>query len=99
MFAVIQTLVEVLDIYLWIVIAWVVLSWLVQFGMVNRYNQFVATASDLLDRLTEPALRPIRSVVPLVGGIDLSPLVLIVAIHFLQRFLIIDLMRMMGGLY
>src|SRR3954468_17591305 len=67
---------EILEIYKWVVIAWIVLSWLISFNVVNTRNRFVYVVSDVLYRVTEPVLRPIRRVVPNVGGLDLSPLVL-----------------------
>jgi YggT family protein len=64
-----------------------VLSWLVAFNIVNTSNRFVYMVGDFLHRITEPALRPIRSIVPVMGGVDLSPMVLILAIIFLQGVL------------
>ena len=84
----IDVTIRVLDLYLIVIIASVILSWLVAFQVVNMYNRFVNTVGQVLSRLTEPALRPIRRVLPNLGGIDLSPLVLIFAIYFLQEVLI-----------
>ncbi len=78
---------KVLDIYKFIVLAMVIMSWLVAFNVVNMRNRFVAQVSDILSRLTEPALRPIRRVIPAVGGLDLSPLILFLLIWFLQNLL------------
>ena len=77
----------VIEIYVWILIASAILSWLVAFGVVNTYNRFVNTIGEVLYRLTEPALRPIRSFLPNLGGIDLSPLVLILLLFFLRNLL------------
>jgi YggT family protein len=77
----------VIDLYLWVVIIWVIMSWLVSFQVVNTHNRFVYLISDFLHRLTEPALRPIRRVVPYIGGIDLSPFVLILTLYFLRLLL------------
>ncbi len=74
----------VIDLYIWAVIISVVLSWLVHFGVVNTGNQFVSMVGDFLWRLTQPALRPIRRYVPNLGGMDLSPLILILGLIFLQ---------------
>ena len=76
-----------LNIYFWILVASVIMSWLLAFGVVNTSNQFVSTLSDFLFRVTEPALRPIRKILPSFGGLDISPILLILAIHFLQEFL------------
>ncbi len=74
----------VIDLYIWAVIISVVLSWLVHFGVVNTGNRFVSMVGDFLWRLTQPALRPIRRYVPNLGGMDLSPLILILCLIFLQ---------------
>jgi YggT family protein len=74
----------VIGIYIWILIAWVVLSWLVNFNVVNARNPVVHTIGDFLNRLTEPLLRPIRSVIPSMGGLDISPVVLILALWFVR---------------
>ena len=73
----------VIDIYFWIILASVVLSWLVAFNIVNRSNPFVRQAGSALERLTEPLLRPIRRFMPDLGGIDISPIVLLIAMQFL----------------
>jgi YggT family protein len=74
----------VITIYIWLLIAQAVLSWLLAFGVVNRYNRVVAASSDFLWRITEPLLRPIRSVIPDLGGIDISPVILILLLYFLR---------------
>lgn len=76
-----------LQLYTWAIIISAILSWLVAFNVVNTSNQIVYTIGDFLYRITEPALRPIRRFLPSLGGIDLSPLVLILAIFFLQSVL------------
>jgi YggT family protein len=80
-----------IDIYIWLLIAQAVLSWLLAFGIVNRHNQIVAMVADMLWRLTEPALRPIRSFLPNLGGIDISPVILILLLVFLRRLLVFDI--------
>ncbi|MGH7093594.1 MAG: YggT family protein [Stellaceae bacterium] len=74
-----------IEIYIWLLIAQAVLSWLLAFGVINRYNRGVAVVGDFLYRVTEPALRPIRSILPNFGGIDISPVVLILLLVFLRR--------------
>jgi YggT family protein len=76
----------VLGLYLWIVIAGAVMSWLVAFDVINLRNRFVATIYDTCERLTTPVLNPIRKVIPNLGGVDLSPVALIIGIQFLQNF-------------
>jgi YggT family protein len=75
---------EVIWLYTCLLIAQAILSWLVSFGIVNRYNRVVATVGDFLWRITEPLLRPIRRVLPDLGGIDISPVVLILLLWFLD---------------
>ena len=77
-------LIEVLEIYKWIVIAAVIVSWLTAFNVINQHNQFVRTLLRILIALTEPVFRPIRKVLPSIGGLDLSPIVVFVIIWFLQ---------------
>ena len=74
----------VLELYQIVLIVWVVFSWLAAFDVVNTSNGFVRSAMNVLWRLTEPALRPVRRVVPLVAGLDFSPLILLLAIYFLR---------------
>ena len=76
----------VLGLYLWVVIAGAVMSWLVAFDVINLRNRFVATIYDTCERLTTPVLNPIRKVIPNLGGVNLSPVALIIGIQFLQNF-------------
>jgi YggT family protein len=77
----------VIDLYIWVLIAAAILSWLVAFNVLNTRNRFVYLLGDFLTRVTEPALRPIRRVLPTLGGVDLSPLVLILLLVFAQQVL------------
>ena len=77
-----------IDLYMWIVIIGVVLSWLVAFNVVNTTNRFIFMVGDFPHRATEPALGRIRRYVPNLGGMDVSPMVLIILLMFLQRFII-----------
>ena len=70
--------------YIYMLIAQAVLSWLLAFGIVNRFNRVVAMAGDFLWRITEPALRPIRSFLPNLGGLDISPVIVILLLMFLD---------------
>jgi YggT family protein len=74
-----------LDIYFWIVIAMAIFSWLVAFNVVNTRNPGVAMIGDFLYRITEPVLRPIRNMLPNLGGIDISPVILFLIIIFIQK--------------
>ena len=77
----------ILELYMWVVIASVILSWLIAFNVINTRNPFVHQIGDFLYRATEPVLRPIRNLLPNLGGIDLSPLVLILLLVFVRRLL------------
>jgi len=87
MLALISTIDLALGIYWWIVILSAVFSWLYAFNVVNPSNQFVGMVGNALYRLTEPALRPIRQILPDLGGIDISPIVLLLAIFFIRQLL------------
>ena len=78
---------KVIDIYTWIVIASAIASWLVAFGVVNTRNQVIRWIIDFLYRITEPALRPIRRVLPNLGGVDISPVILLLGLFFLRSLL------------
>jgi YggT family protein len=73
-----------LELYIWLLIASAILSWLIAFNVVNTRNQVVSTIGEFLYRITEPALRPIRNVMPNLGGIDISPVILILIIIFIR---------------
>ncbi|QND68022.1 YggT family protein [Mesorhizobium loti] len=88
MLALIQTIVMALDLYWWIIIASAIFSWLYAFNVVNSKNQFVGSIGNMLYRLTEPALRPIRRFMPDLGGIDISPIVLLLILFFLRQFIL-----------
>ncbi len=77
----------VIDLYVWVIIIGAVLSWLVAFNVVNTSNRFVWGVGDFVHRISEPALRPIRSILPNLGGIDISPLVLILLLIFAKQLL------------
>jgi YggT family protein len=77
-----------IDLYIWLLIASAVLSWLVAFNVVNTRNSIVATIGEFLYRITEPALRPIRNMLPNLGGIDISPVILIILLLFLKQFVV-----------
>ncbi|MBM3543061.1 MAG: YggT family protein [Alphaproteobacteria bacterium] len=77
-------IVLVIDLYIWVVIISAILSWLIAFNVVNTSNRFVYTVAEVLYRVTEPALRPIRNVIPNLGGIDISPVILILFLLFIR---------------
>ena len=75
------------DLYIWIIIIGAIMSWLVAFNIINPTNQFVYMVIDFIYRITEPALRPIRRVITNFGSVDISPIVLILGLIFLQMVL------------
>jgi len=87
MYAVFATIYLILDVLWFFVIVSAILSWLLAFGVVNRHNQVVGTIWQILNSVTEPLLRPIRSILPHINGIDLSPILLLIAIFFVRTFL------------
>ena len=86
--ALLDVILIALQLYVWILIAAAVVSWLIAFNVVNTRNQVVAMLADFLYRITEPALRPIRNIMPNLGGIDISPVILILIIYFIQQVII-----------
>ncbi|WP_375573062.1 YggT family protein [Ahrensia marina] len=86
--AVLDVIMLALNLYWWVIIISAILSWLVAFNVVNPRNQVVGTIGQVVHNLTEPALRPIRRFLPNMGGIDLSPIVLLFGIFFLQQLIV-----------
>src|SRR3546814_10873571 len=84
----IRILLYVLQLYIWVLIISAILRWLVAFNVVNTSNRVVYLVGDVLYRLTEPALRPIRRFIPYLGGIDISPVVLLLGIVFVPMVLV-----------
>ena len=78
---------RVIDIYFYILVVNIVLSWLVAFNVVNMQNRFVATILYATNRLTDPLLNPIRRVLPNLGGIDISPIIIILLLPFFRNIL------------
>jgi YggT family protein len=78
-----------LQLYIYLLVAAAVLSWLIAFNVVNVRNQFVGMVADFLYRITEPALRPIRNLMPNLGGIDISPVILIFIIIFIRYVILL----------
>jgi YggT family protein len=84
-YAVVNLLFTIIDLYWWVVIAMAVMSWLIAFDVVNTRSRAVYSLWSALNALTEPVLRPIRSVLPSFGGLDISPIVLLLALQFLRN--------------
>ncbi|MEM9630168.1 YggT family protein [Roseibium sp. SCP14] len=86
-----------LELYTYVIIASAIFSWLYAFNIVNSSNQFINSIGRVLYNLTEPALRPIRRFMPDLGGVDISPVILLLAIIFLRQIIIINLMPLFRG--
>ena len=82
--AVLDVILLVLQMYTYVIIVVAIMSWLIAFNVINVYNNVVRTIWDALNAVTEPALRPIRRMLPNFSGLDLSPLVLLLLIFLLQ---------------
>jgi YggT family protein len=85
--AILDIVLIVLDLYVWLLIASAILSWLIAFNVINTRNQFVSAVAEFLYRITEPVLSPIRNRLPSMGGLDISPVIVILIILFLQRII------------
>jgi YggT family protein len=81
---VIEVLIAILDIYWWLVIIQAIASWLIAFNILNTHSRPVSMILDFLYRITEPALRPIRQFVPSFGGLDVTPIILLLIIWFVR---------------
>jgi YggT family protein len=87
MIALFQTIDLALNLYTWVLIAGAIFSWLYAFNVINSSNSFVNSIGTMLYNLTEPALRPIRRVMPNLGGIDISPIILLLIIFFIRSLM------------
>jgi len=83
--AILDIILIILDIYVWLLIASAILSWLIAFNVVNTRNSVVSAIGEFLYRITEPVLRPIRNLLPNFGGLDISPIIVILIIMLIQR--------------
>jgi YggT family protein len=84
----------IITLYTYIVIASVILSWLMAFGIVNPYNPTVRAIDRALSALTEPLLRPIRAIMPNLGAVDISPLVLLLCCFFIQSVVLPNIAKL-----
>lgn len=92
MIAVLNTVIYALEIYKWIIIGSAIFSWLYAFRVINTSNQFVNGLGRFFYAVTEPVLKPIRRFMPDMGGIDISPIIVFVAIFFIEQVIIFNLM-------
>ena len=87
--ALLEVLLLILHLYWWVIIASAIFSWLYAFGVVNPRNQVVAMIGKTLYQLTEPLLRPIRRYVPVFGGLDISPIILLLILFLVERVILL----------
>jgi YggT family protein len=95
--AILEVIQIVLDLYIWLLIAAAILSWLIAFNVVNTRNPLVSAVQEFLYRITEPLLAPIRSFMPNLGGLDISPIILILIIVLVQKLIAYNIMPYVVG--
>ena len=93
MYALFWLIDTILTLAFWVILIQVVLSWLINFNVINLHQPLVRQIWDALNRLTEPVYRPIRNMLPNMGGLDLSPMIVMIGILFLQRLILVDVGR------
>jgi YggT family protein len=81
---ILRIVIFILNIYWWIVIAAAVMSWLISLRVINTYSRPVSIVGDFLYRATEPVLRPIRRILPNLGGLDFSPVIVLIVIWLIE---------------
>ena len=87
-YAIVWLVNTILSILTWSIILSAIISWLFAFDVINRRNRFVNQVADFLDRITAPLLEPFRRIIPSLGGIDISPIVVLLIIFFIRQFLL-----------
>ncbi len=75
---------ELIELYTYVVVAAVIVSWLIAFGVLNTYNSFARSIVTFLDAATEPVFRQVRRIIPPIGGLDISPLIVLIGLQFLS---------------
>ena len=78
---------QVIELFIWLLIIQAILSWLIAFGIINTQSNFVNMIGNFLYKITEPLLRPIRKLLPEFGGVDVSPVILIILLIFFRNLL------------
>ena len=86
-YALLSTLNLILSLVWWVFLIMIIMSWLISFNVINTRNQVVAGVWRALNQITDPILRPIRRVIPPMGGLDLSPIIVFIIIFFLQQLI------------
>jgi YggT family protein len=83
--AILWLILTVIDLFIWLLIISAIMSWLIAFNVVNTRNRFVYMVMDALYKITDPVLRPIRNILPNFGGVDISPIIVILILLFVKR--------------
>jgi len=86
--ALLDVILLILHLYSYVIVIVAIMSWLIAFNVINIYNDFVRSIWNGLNAVTEPLLRPIRNALPNLGGIDISPIILLLLIYFLQQVIV-----------
>ena len=86
-YALLTTLSLILNLVWWVFLIMIIMSWLISFNVINTRNQFVAGLWRAINQVTDPILRPIRRIIPPMGGLDLSPIIVFIIIFFLQQLI------------
>ena len=86
---------SLVSIYIWVLIINALLSWLIAFNVLNTSNRLVYSLLDITYKMTDPLLRPIRNFLPNLGGIDISPIILVLALIFIRNLIVVDLAKLM----
>jgi YggT family protein len=87
MIAIVSLITTVIQLYIWALLISIILTWLVQFNLINTSNRFVYTVGDFLYKITEPLLGRVRAIIPAIGGIDLSPIAVILLLAFIKQLI------------
>ena len=78
---------QFIELFIWLLIIQAIMSWLITFGIINTSSRFVNLIGNFLYKITEPLLRPIRGILPDFGGVDISPVILIILLIFFRNLL------------
>jgi YggT family protein len=97
MYSIYEILQTLLTVLFWIIMIQIVLSWLFAFNVINHHNEFVRQLVRGLDTITAPLYRPIRRILPDFGGIDFSPMVVLLIIGILQKILLPNIFMSLIG--
>ncbi len=96
-YAILNLLLTIIDLYTWIVIISFIMSWLIAFDMINVRSQAIYTVRRFLDAATEPVYEPIRRIVPALGGLDFTPMIVLLGLRFLRDLLVSGFAGQAGG--